>query len=295
MKKILWAFIVACLGLAGTPPLGAQQPPMQLSPPKTLVIIQEKVKLDKIGMPHERTEAQYVRAFERERWPVHYVAATSVTGSAQAWFFIGYDSFADWQKDQDHVNGNPAISAELAQLDREDAANLLGKRQLVAAYRDDLSYNPTVPADGIHYLEVLTVHVRPGHEWEYEEYVRMVLNADQKAESPEHWASYQVVSGDDFDTYLVFSPRKSPAEWDNFGKFAKAFEQALGKDRDKLTKLQANSVIKGSSRLFVFSPVMSYVPEAWAAADPEFWRPEAAVVRRPVHGKRPARKPEQKR
>jgi hypothetical protein len=294
MKKILLPFLAACFGLAGLP-LGAQQPPVLLEPPKTLVIIEEGVKLDRVGLPHERIEEEYVRAFEREQWPVHYVAATSVTGSAQAWFLIGYDSFADWQKDQDRTSQNPGFSALLARLDREDASNLRSKRQIVAAYRDDLSYNPAVPLAGTHYLEVLTVHVRPGHEWEYEEYVRMVLQADQKAESPEHWASYQVVSGDDFDTYLVFSPRKSPAEWDNFGKFARAFEKALGKDRDKLVKLQANSVVEGSSRLFVFSPVMSYAPERWASADPEFWRPKPAVVRRPERRKGPAGRPKPKR
>lgn len=292
MKKILLWLLATCFGLAGST-LGAQQPPTLLQPSRTLVIVEEDVRLNRVGLPHERTEAEYVRAFEREKWPVHYVAATSVTGPAQAWFFIGYDSFADWQKDQDRVGRNPGFSALLARLDREDAANLSSKRQIVAAYRDDLSYNPAVPVAGTHYLEVLTVHVRPGHEWEYEAYVRMVLEADQKAESPEHWASYQVVSGEGFDTYLVFSPRKSPAEWDNFGKFAEAFEKALGKDRDKLSKLQADSVVDGSSRLFEFSPAMSYAPDRWVTADPEFWRPKAAAVRRPAR-RSPTAKPEPK-
>jgi hypothetical protein len=294
MKKILLMILAACFWLSSGALLFAQQPPSQFVPPKTLIIIQEKVKLDKVGLPHERTEALYVRLFERLKWPVHYVAATSVTGPAEAWYFIGYDSFADWEKDEEDTRANPGFSAALARLDREDAANLTGRRQIVASYRDDLSYNPVAPVAGAHYLEILDIHVRPGHEREYEEYVRMVLDADQKAESPEHWASYQVVSGGDFDTYLVFIPRKSPAEWDNFGKYAKAFEKALGKDRDRLSRLEAESVAKGSSRLFVFSPVMSYAPEGWATTDPEFWGPKPVAVRRPMRRNRPAEKSKEK-
>jgi hypothetical protein len=294
MKKILLMFLAACFWFTSGLLLFAQQPPPRLVPPKTLIIIQETVKLDGVGLAHEQVEAGYVRLFEKMKWPVHYVAATSVTGPAEAWFFIGYDSFTDWEKDQENTLGNPGFSAALARLDREDAANLTAKRQIVAGYRDDLSYNPVVPVAGVHYLEMLAIRVRPGHEREYEEYVRMVLMADQKAESPEHWASYQVVSGDDFDTYLVFIPRKSPAEWDNFGKYAQAFEKALGKDREKLTRLEAESVAKGSSKLFVFSPAMSYVPEGWATADPEFWRPKRAMVRHPLRGKRPPAKPKEK-
>jgi hypothetical protein len=295
MKKILLMFLAACFWFGGGVMLFAQQPPPQFFPRKTLVIIQEKVKLEKVGLPHERTEARYVRLFERLKWPEHYLAATSVTGPAEAWFFLGYDSFADWEKDEENTRANAGFSAALARLDREDAANLTGRRQIVASYRSDLSYNPGAPVVGAHYLEILAIRVRPGHEREYEEYVRMVLEADQEAESPEHWASYQVVSGDDFDTYLVFIPRKSPAEWDNFGKYAKAFEKALGKNRDKLSRLQAESVVKGSSRLFVFSPVMSYAPKDWAAADPEFWGSGAETVRRPMRGKHPAEKSKEKR
>jgi len=294
MKRNLLMCFAACFCLASGLLVSAQQSPPLLVPPKTLVIIQEKVKLEKVGAPHERTEASYVRLFAKMKWPVHYVAATSVTGPAEAWFLVGYDSFTDWEKDQENTSRNSGFSAAIARLDREDAANLDGKRQIVAAYRDDLSYNPVVPLDGVRNLEVLTIRVRPGHEREYEQYVAMVLLADQKAESPEHWASYQVVSGDNFNTYLVFIPRKSPAEWDSFGRYAKAFEQALGKDREKLVKLEAESVVKGSSKLLAFSPAMSYAPDEWAAADPEFWRPKPATVPRAMKGKHPATTPEAK-
>src|SRR5262245_20806988 len=80
-------------------------------PPKVLQVIREFVKPGKGGSAHEKAESAFVQAFAHAKSPTHYLAATSLSGKSRALFFIPFDSFEAWEKDNLAVQKNTALSA----------------------------------------------------------------------------------------------------------------------------------------------------------------------------------------
>src|SRR5271165_3454554 len=114
--NVVRPFLALCLLLGCLGSASAQVNPN--SPPKVLVIQREWVKPGKAGSLHETSESKFVQAMTAAKEPNHYLAATSMSGRSRALFFIGYDSFADWEKDNKFFEANPSFSAAL------DSANI---------------------------------------------------------------------------------------------------------------------------------------------------------------------------
>ncbi len=278
MKKSVFLFVAACLLLsAGSLALAQEQAPS--GPPKVLQIFREEVKPGK-GAAHEKVEAGWPRAFANAKSPTHYFAMVSVTGPSEAWFVTGFDSLAAWEKDRLDTEKNTALTAELDQLGEKDGELLSGVRSIVATYREDLSYRPTgVNIGQMRYFYVTTFRIRPGHQKDYIDANKIVRDAHEKANVPEHWAVFQVTSGMPSGTYLSFQPLKSLAEVDAFPQtHGKAYQDAIGEEgRQKLRELASAGTLSSETTIFAFSPKMSYVSKETAAADPEFWTPKPAV------------------
>ena len=95
MRKILIAAMaVACIGEQRRV-LRAQDESGPI--PKVLLIEREMVKFGK-DAGHEKNEAAFASAAAEAKSPDHYLAATSVTGPSEAWFLVGFDSYADLRK-----------------------------------------------------------------------------------------------------------------------------------------------------------------------------------------------------
>jgi hypothetical protein len=129
------------------------------------------------------------------------------------------------------------------------------------------------------YLEISAYHVRPGHDQEWRELVKMVKGAYEKAVPSAHWGAYSQRYGGDGGTYLVLTARKTLAELDRgFGE-NKDFAAAMGADgMKKLNELVAASIESSQHQLFAFNPHMSYVEDGWIKSDPDFWKPKAAAT-----------------
>jgi len=56
------------------------------------------------GTAHENVETGYVRAMQKAKYPVYYLAMTAAYGGSDAWFVTAYDSFAALQKDREDQN-----------------------------------------------------------------------------------------------------------------------------------------------------------------------------------------------
>jgi hypothetical protein len=289
VKKSMFLFVAACLFLTTTSIALAQEQTTS-GPPKVLQIIREEVKPGK-GAAHEKVEAGWPRAFANAKSPTHYIAMTSVTGPSEAWFVSGFDSLASWEKDRLDNEKNTALTAELNQLDEKDGALLSGIRSVVATYREDLSYRATgVNIGQMRYFYVNTFRIRPGHENDYIQANKIVRDAHEKANVPEHWAVFQVMSGMPSGTYLTFQPLKSLAEVDAFPQtHGKAYQEATGDDgRQKLRELASAGTLSSEVAIFSFSPKMSYASKEVASADPDFWTPKALVATgtAPAHGRK---------
>jgi len=93
-------------------------------------------------------------------------------------------------------------------------------------------------------------------------------------------------------TYMVLIPHTSIADLDvgmrEDALFAKALGEVGGRELDKLS---ADGVISVETNLFAVSAKMSYVSDAWRAADADFWKGSAVLQAGAPMEKPAAKKP----
>jgi hypothetical protein len=247
-------------------------------PPKVLVISREFLKPGRTGEVHKKAESAFVQAMSSAKWPTYYLAATSLSGRPRALFFTRYDSFADWEKDAKAVEKNAALSAALDRAAMADGDLLSDADAGAFFYREDYSLNAAVDIPHMRYFEIAQYHVKPGHDKEWDEAVKMVLKAYEKIPDT-HFACYQVLYGSRDGTYLFFTPLKSAAQIDGELAHNKEFETAMGEDGMKrLAELSAAAIEWSETNLFAFEPAMSYASPEFIKADPDYWTPKASKM-----------------
>jgi hypothetical protein len=278
MKSIASCLLGATLVSAGLTMAAAQEAPEGTTPPpKILVIDREFLKPGKGGAAHEKTESAFVQAFARAKWPTHYFAANSLTGKNRTLFFIPYPSFEAWEKDGLAQQKNAALSAATDRAVLADGELLSETDAGVFMYNEDQSLRGPVDIAHMRYFEIDLYRVRPGHRKEWADIVKLVKVAYEKIPDA-HWAVYQAAYGQEDATYLVIIPMKSAAEIDKNMEQDKQFVEAMGEDgMKKLSELESSAVEFTQTNLFLFNPAMSYPPDAWVKADPDFWKPKAAA------------------
>lgn len=280
MKKTLFLAVAVCLALSCASLAGAQTSAAAPgTPPKVLTIFREDVKVGKAAA-HEKFETNFVKAAARAKWPTYYLAMTALAGPSEAWYLTGYDSFAAWEQDRQATEKATAFSTEFEQLAEKDAEFLTNGRNIVAFFRDDLSYNPNaMDVPKARYMRVITYRVRPGHQADFVEAAKIIRAAHEKAEIRLPWAIYQVQAGAPGPTFLVFLSMKSLQETDEGMTRSKTLHEAIGEENGKkLEKLEAEGFLNIEDNLFAFSPKMSYLSPEWVAANPEFWTPKVEMA-----------------
>jgi hypothetical protein len=262
----------------------------EMGPPKVLAVTREWTKPGRNETSHEKTEAVFVHALAQAKWPTHYLAVDSVTGKPRALFLTGYESFEAWEKDVQATEKNAALSAALDKANIADGELLTGTDQAALMLRPELSLRTDVDIPHMRYFEISRFHVRPGHDKDWEAIVKLYQQGCENIPAC-HWATYQVVYGLEDGTYVIFNPMKTAAEIDhNFGEM-KTFADTLGEDGMKqLAELSAAAIESSETNLFAFNPRMSYPSEDWIKADPDFWKPKAALA----ESKKPAPKSAEK-
>jgi hypothetical protein len=289
--KMLGALLAGVLVLAAIGPAAAQdQSSGMMSPPKVLTITREFVKPGKAGSLHDKAESAFVQASARAKWPTHYLGMTSLSGKSRALFFAGYDSFEAWEKDQMATQKNTALAGALDHAAIVDG-DLLDEIDMgIFAYNQEYSLNQAAEhaTAATRYFEISVFHVKEGHHKDWDDLVKMVLAAYQKALPDAHWACYEGAFGAPEGTYLFIVARKSASEIDSDFAHDKDFMSAMGEEgMKKLDELASSSIQSSETNLFMLNPHMSYVPDEWIKADPDFWKPKAAA---PAGAKKPADK-----
>jgi hypothetical protein len=276
MKKCFGSFVPLCLAVAGfgftATPIAAAQTAQATPPPNVLEIINESVKPGQEGGPHHKTESAFVQAMRSANYPTHYIGTMALSGSPRAIFFVGYDSFADYQKDSDTMMGNSSLAAQLDSANIADGALLSDHKNSLYTYREDLSLRAPVVISQMRYFDISVFTIRPGHEHDWEELVKVY--ADVLTKQPDaHWAMFEKQYGDKSgQTFIVVTPLKSLAEVDQRLTDDKKFADLAGPDQlKKLGDLAAASIDASESQLFSFDPAMSYVSDDWVKASPDFW------------------------
>jgi hypothetical protein len=253
----------------------AQEKSQANSIPKVLQITREYTKPGRAGNVHEAAESAFVQAEARAKWPTHYLAMTSLSGKQRALFLTSYASLEAWEKDTAAVAKNPTLSAALEAASVADGEQLDSIDQGVFVFNEEMSLRPVADLSQMRFMELSIYRVRPGHEREWSEAVKMVKAAYEKGVPGSHWGVFNQVYGGEGGSYLVLTSRKTLAEVDHgFQVEDKQFEAAIGADgMKKLDELIAASVESSLHQLFAFNPHMSYVLDDWIKADPDFWKP----------------------
>ncbi|HEY7613021.1 MAG TPA: hypothetical protein VH764_08495 [Gemmatimonadales bacterium] len=277
----LGAVAFLCLGVA--PTAAAAQDAAGQPPPKVLQIFIESVKPGK-SAAHEKIEVGWPAAFSKAKWPTNYIGMTSMSGQQDAWFVAGYPSWAALETDNENVGKNKILSRELERLGALDGELLTGTRGIYAVYHPEMSYRPDIDVGRMRYVAFTTMSLKPGYDSAFADTRKLVLDAHVKANLDEHYAVYEVATGLPGPTYLIVFPMRSLQEVDAFAENhdGKTYRDALGETgRQRLRQFAREGMVSSETRLFAFSPKMSYPAEAWVASDPEFWRPKVATASKP--------------
>ncbi len=271
--------LCGCIGMAV-----AQEMP---GPPKVLVIQREFLKPGRAGSVHEKSESAFVRAMTAAKWPTHYFGMESLSGRSRALFLMGYPSFAAWEKDNLAEQKNATLSAALDRAAMADGDLLTEFDQGVFVYREELSLRANVDIAHMRYFDISMFKVRPGHEKEWDDLVKMYKEGFEKALPDAKWAVFESAYGNDNGgLFIVINPMKSLAEVDQSFADQKKFIDSMGEEKmKKLNEMSASCIESEQSNLFQFNPKMSYPMDEWIKADPDFWKPKVAAA--------PAAKPAQ--
>ena len=266
--------IVILLGaLCAVVTLNAQQPG---GPPAVLRIFREEIKEGK-GAAHEKTEAAFMQAAAKAKYPAHILALTAITGPSLAVFLEGHDTFASIADSQATLD-----TPEFGRLDVADAELRTSQRSILAAYRPDLSYGvDKINLPKTRFFSIETIRVRQGQDQKFVELARALVAGAQKSDNNQPVAMYQVVSGAPNGTFLLLEPMESMKSLDEGPERDRGIVQAMGGPQ-KLREL-TDTIANEESILFAVSPAMSFPQKEWVEASPEFWgkKPARAVTAAP--------------
>lgn len=256
------------------PALLAQSGPMP--PPPLMMFYREEVKPGH-GAGHAATESAWAQASRKGGSKDHYLGMSSMTGPSEAWFIMGYASYADWETKQNEFDHNPALKAEIDRIAQQDGDHLTSSRSMLGAWRKDLSYGPPVEIGKMRYMRIRTFRVKQGQNKAFEEGVKLALAAYEKSHYAASFAFYEVAAGTGSPTYLVLRPLKALGELDAMDMADKAFREALGEEGQKaMQKVFTETVNYVENQLFAFNPKLSYPGPQTIASDPGFWAPKPA-------------------
>jgi hypothetical protein len=278
MKNLIGLSVGLCVVIGSVGVIRAQESSaMVVGPPKVLVIDREYTKPGKDGASHEKTESAFVNALTAAKWPDHYFAMTSMSGTPRSLFLFGYPSFEAWEKSNLAAQKNATLSAALDRASVADGELLSGVTQSVFTYEPDLSLHV---GDVVHsrYFEISSYTVKPGHRAEFTELVKLYMKGYANIPTA-NWATFESYYGaDNGGVYIAISKMTSLAEDDASMNDDKKFADAMGAEgMKKVRELTASCVESQQTNLFAFNPKMSYPDPAWIKADP-FWKPKAPAA-----------------
>jgi hypothetical protein len=260
-------------GVCGLPAARAQEAAKAMPPPKVLVIDIEWLKPGKGGSTHQRTENAFIQANQKAKVPIHYLALEALSGPPRTLFFFSYDSFGAMEKERQQEATDTALSADIDRAYVEDGELLTSTARNIFTLRDDLMPDPGVAIATMRYMQITRITVRPGHQADWEEYLKMFRSNLDKTQPGRHIALYQSAFGwENGGIWLLITPMKSLSEVDEANANNARFMQNMGDTNMKRYRELAGLAIESSQRnLYAFNPDMSYVRDEWVAADP-FWK-----------------------
>ncbi len=246
-------------------------------PPKVLQIFRESLKMGKSGQAHTRSAANFVSIAARAKQQGHFIALDSMSGKARSLYVTAYPSFEAWEKDNKLIDNNAALAAEMDRAIVAEGEFTDDVQSEVFTLNEDWSYHPDPDIAHMRYVDISIFHIRAGHRKDFNDCVKMVKEANEKAESGAHWLAFEIAYGGEGNTVIALSHRNSMAEIDKDMAEGKKFAEAIGGEdgMQKLDEVCGQGAESSRTELFAVNPRQSYVPDSMVKADPDFWKPKA--------------------
>jgi len=263
---VLSVLAIACM----TPAFGQALPKSQ---PKLLTIIREEVKPGRAA-DHAKHEAGWPAAFEKAKSPDFYLAMTSMTGPAEAWYLVPQESHAAAAETMKREDKDPVLSAELSRLALRDAEFISGVRVVQAMARPDLSLGEFPDLAKVRFYEVTLFMVKPGQTLKFEALSKLYATVRKRVAPNSSHRTYAVIAGMPSPAYFSFRTVDDYAKFDQSGEeHAKAMASLSPAERAEFDKM-GDFITRMETQRFRLDPGQSYVPKETRAQDPEFWSPK---------------------
>jgi hypothetical protein len=247
-----------------------------MPPPMVISIGLEQIKHGKVSA-HEKNEMAWIQALIQAKYH-EFLALDALTGPSEIMWLIPFPSYAAYEANFKLSSAAGAFHSIAMRYSVAEADDVSGKTEMLATYREDLSYCTPINIGEYRYMTMATTRVRPGHNSDYFELLKTINEARKSTNSDEHVAVYEVTSGAPTGTFLTFTPRKSLAEMDSANP---AMTQATADARQRIDGLVEKAVVVTSTTMYAFNPKISNPTEQMAAVDPAFWKPKVATAKAP--------------
>lgn len=223
-----------------TPARAAARPPLILN------VVHHKLKR---GAPagYRGLEGAIVAAYERAKVPLFFWLTFQSTKDPRD---ILYLNLANTTDEFNHLSEIwPAVAAahpELPRMQQRLARLIDSQSSTLTARRDEIAFGRSdVDFTTVRALQLMTFHVKPGHEGKFMDAVR----AAGGGRAP--WIVYESTTD---STFVLLAPMRSPAEARRAASVPRAVRELRGVYR------------KADVRVYVFSPAMSRMPADPASA-----------------------------
>ncbi len=260
-------------GLAATTPVAlAQHEAGQVQgPSKYESVSNAEIKFG-MSNAYIQNESAEVQALREANAPVHNLGLMNITGTPRALYFTGFDAFADLEKHHDQVVSNTKLEDALKAGSANEAAMLTGHMYSIYRYREDLSLNAAVDLAQMRFFDIAVYHVRSGHHQDFERLVKFYIKAFSSVPGA-RWAVFEKMYGVGSDnTFIVTTPMKDLAAVDQEFMNDENLPKTVGADQLQMMRELGSATIESyESDLFVVVPQITYAPDSWLKADPDFW------------------------
>lgn len=207
---------------------------------------------------------------------VNVIGMAAITGLSETWLMELHESFASIE---DLDKGLSALAQARPAGDPSDPMQddvLAPSRTMIAAYRADWSYRPDQAIrmfSKARYFFISIYRIRPGMDAEFGDMVRLRRAAFESQNLDRPNLAYQVISGAPGGTVLFVAPMISLRKMDDgvasMPLYAEGFALGRGKEGGKNP---AESEVSREHLIFRIDPRLSYVSDAFASPDADFWR-----------------------
>jgi hypothetical protein len=275
--KIIVAAIVVILSSSILPAQDQKPANPDAAPPNIALLVHQQVFSGKAA-DRERREIDVSRACDRLEAPRFWIDLESLTGQPEALVLSPFETYE--QLGQSDMDWRQFLAAhpDLDRAQEEIDGVISSQRRIVAVRRDDLGYlAESIDLSEARFLNVLEVHLFPGHENDFAEAFKILADAYANIHADAPWVVYQVDVGTLGPTFLVFRPMTEIKQNDDLLSWNQKLIDAEGEQSvETLKRIARESFATTESNLYAVKPEMSHVSKSFAATDPDYWSHRAA-------------------